>query len=594
MKQLNILFTVLTGLCLVVFLQLVYQPYFYYIEQGQLFLWDAVYASDHLTSFGGVAEWISEGVIQYFGTPMVGAIVTGIALTLVAFLVGHLLRKLTTVRWISFLGWVPALFIVPIMVDFNYYQSGNVAFFMMLLALWGYSAIPSYRFRLPAGIVLTVWLAWWAGPVYSLFALLAFLFELQHPANSAKQRWGSILLLVEAALAAFYIYHICLANPFGKAWLPTYYYIRKLDAPNAIYAPWVALLVVCLIAHFLPQKKESPTPKQTYVTFALLVILIWGGGSAGFMKCIDRKSLRFMTLDHYSRMGEWKKIEENCKGKLTNYLYMSLLSRALVEQGRLLEDLFRYDIRSEKALSIEWNNTENISVLLSDFYFTCGTTAMSQRMAFEADVSAHGEHSARMLQRLVQTNLIMGAYPVAEKYIRLLEKSPVYRTWATSHRRFLYDDAKVEDDPLLGAKRELLFAEEDTSAVLISGSNFLPAVVEPLFANPAKSWASYQYTVAYYLLSCDFSNFMSVVNQFKPEAIEGKLPHTVQEGILMALDRTPELYKEYPLDEEIVARYAELKAQAISTNNRQELAGLLRRSYGDTFWYYLMFNSNRR
>ena len=89
----------------------------------------------------------------------------------------------------------------------------------------------------------------------------------------------------------------------------------------------------------------------------------------------------------------------------------------------------------------------------------------SQEMAFEANVSVIGAGSPRCLMRLVQTNLIFGTYPIAEKYIRLLEQMPVYRDWAKQHRAFLYNDAAVEADPLLGLKRRGLPKESDLAGI---------------------------------------------------------------------------------------------------------------------------------
>ena len=132
---------------------------------------------------------------------------------------------------------------------------------------------------------------------------------------------------------------------------------------------------------------------------------------------------RYMELDYYSRTGQWDKIQNNCKGKLTNYLYMNILARSLSEQGRLVDDLLKYQIRNELGLAVEYNKTEDIAVLLSDIYFTAGNIALSQRLAFEGCACARGNFNVRLLQRLVQTNIIYGEYKVAEKYIGLLFKN---------------------------------------------------------------------------------------------------------------------------------------------------------------------------
>ena len=54
---------------------------------------------------------------------------------------------------------------------------------------------------------------------------------------------------------------------------------------------------------------------------------------------------RYMMLDHYSRTGQWQKIEADCQGKITNFLYMNILARALAEQGKLADTMFDYQFR---------------------------------------------------------------------------------------------------------------------------------------------------------------------------------------------------------------------------------------------------------
>ena len=76
---------------------------------------------------------------------------------------------------------------------------------------------------------------------------------------------------------------------------------------------------------------------------------------------------------------------------------------------------------------VAWNKSTTISALLSDVYFTMGNVAAAQEMAFESNIGALCDGNPRMTQRLVQTNLIYGAYPVAEKYIAVLENTSIIR-----------------------------------------------------------------------------------------------------------------------------------------------------------------------
>ena len=48
---------------------------------------------------------------------------------------------------------------------------------------------------------------------------------------------------------------------------------------------------------------------------------------------------------------------------------------------------------------------------------------------------------------------------MADKYLRYLEHTLFYRSWAKQYRALLYDDAAVEADPELGPRRQGLAIE---------------------------------------------------------------------------------------------------------------------------------------
>lgn len=160
-------------------------------------------------------------------------------------------------------------------------------------------------------------------------------------------------------------------------------------------------------------------------------------------------------MDYYARTEQWDEIIRHCHGPIKNYLYLTYLNRALAEKGELADRMFAFDQHGPQGLLASWNKTFTVSTLLSDAYFTLGEIALSQEMAFEGYVTVIGAGNPRNLQRLVQTNLIYGTYPIAEKYISILEKTYAYHDWAKRHRGFLYNDKAIEADPVLGPKRKL-------------------------------------------------------------------------------------------------------------------------------------------
>jgi hypothetical protein len=172
------------------------------------------------------------------------------------------------------------------------------------------------------------------------------------------------------------------------------------------------------------EKKNVRRLIELVFSLALLCVLtVWGIKKYG-----DQKSQQLKKLDYYARTEQWDEIINHSKGTLSNYLYMCYLNMALAEKGQLAESMFLYDQRGVDGLLLKWNRTFSVSTILSDVNFTIGNIAVAQEMAFEANVSATGGGNPRMLKRLVQTNLIYGEYPVAEKYIDLWKRQSIIKS----------------------------------------------------------------------------------------------------------------------------------------------------------------------
>ena len=587
MKARFLLFSIIAGVGLGIALQWAFTYYFLYIEQSQLFLLTTDYAWSLWRESGGFALWLSEWVVQYFAYPHRGAWIMSALTTLSAIGSGFLLYRLSHSRVLAYWGWLPALSMLCASLDFNYNYQGIMAYALFLLFASVYVCIRDFYYRIGVGVLCLLALLGSGGTIYALFALFAWVYEISR--REGKRKWVATVIPLVALMLGYYLYLDCWTSTFGEAFSPRMYYHPKLEPNGVLYYAWGSFLVLSLIGGLLLRRANPDAKKRTWIGEAISILLLVGAGVWGIRTYGDWKSLRFMELDYYSRTGQWAKIEKNCEGKLTNYLYMFQLARALSEEGKMATDLFHYDFRDEKALAIPWNKSENISTLLSDLYFTCGNTALAQRMAFEGNMGARGKNNARLIQRLIQTNLIFGEYIVAEKYIRLMEKSPIYHDWAKSQRIFLRDDDAVERDPVLGIRRELL--PPDSVEVMASGTELIPALSVPILANPEKAKVAFDYLAAYYLLSRDMNSFIALLNSYKEVSWLADLPVVYQEGVLVAFENRPEKWKEYALNPDIVNRYVDFRKQVLANRGNNALPGLLRRTYGDTYWFYLMFNN---
>ena len=582
MKYKLVAFWLIVFGALFAFLQMCFEYHFYYIEQSQLFLFSEAYIRNKLLLPGGFSMLVAEFLVQFFIRPYVGALVTAVLLTGVGVCTAGIVKRIAPVSGLFILYVLPMLALLFMHFDFNYRVQGTVCYLMMMALLCGYMRIRNDLFRLVAGCVLVPVLFWLAGSIAVLFAGMVCLFE---GLRKTPKWYISLIGVAEVLLLGVGTVYFSLMGEYRWVFGPDLYYHYTLHPKEIIYYSWICLPLVFLVAFFIRNKNSLSGKKwragiSCIAQLAMIASVLWGG----MPKYSDAKTLKLKKLDYFARTEQWDKTIEECKGKLTNFLYMCHLNMALANKGELSDKMFNFDQRGPQGLLVQWNKSENISCMLSDIYFTMGATASSQEMAFEGYVSAMEDGNPRMLKRLVQTNLIYGTYPVAEKYISILEKTYAYRDWAQSQRKYLYNDEVVESDPILGTRRRML--PDRNSLAMIKGlAGDLALFLEK---GPANS-AALQYLGAMYLLAKDLEGFKALVEKYYGTEFLPVLPVHFQEAVIVMSEKEPDYWKRFNVSETIVARFTDYKKQVLANRNNSAIAGLLNRSYGNTYWFYFMF-----
>ena len=545
-------------------------------------MFSEAYIRNKLLLPGGFSMLVAEFLVQFFIRPYVGALVTAVLLTGVGVCTAGIVKRIAPVSGLFILYVLPMLALLFMHFDFNYRVQGTVCYLMMMALLCGYMRIRNDLFRLVAGCVLVPVLFWLAGSITVLFAGMVCLFE---GLRKTPKWYISLIGVAEVLLLGVGTVYFSLMGEYRWVFGPDLYYHYTLHPKEIIYYSWICLPLVFLIAFFV-RNKNSLSGKKLFAgisciaQLAMIAAVLWWG----MPKYSDAKTLKLKKLDYFARTEQWDKTIEECKGKLTNFLYMCHLNMALANKGELSDKMFNFDQRGPQGLLVQWNKSENISCMLSDVYFTMGATASSQEMAFEGYVSAMEDGNPRMLKRLVQTNLIYGTYPVAEKYISILEKTYAYRDWAQSQRKYLYNDEVVESDPILGTRRRML--PDRNSLAMIKGlAGDLALFLEK---GPANS-AALQYLGAMYLLAKDLEGFKALVEKYYGTEFLPVLPVHFQEAVIVMSEKEPDYWKRFNVSETIVARFTDYKKQVLANRNNSAIAGLLNRSYGNTYWFYFMF-----
>lgn len=547
-----------------------------FLEQNQLFLWTFDYFEERFLLPGGLTFWASECLTQFFFYPYVGAFVSALLYTSVGLWMQLLYERFSSQRRFSLLFFLPAVALFVSSLDFNTLLQYTLAFVAMQKTLYAYLCLVEKRWKPLYAVGLAVLLWWMAGAVVLLYALAVCMCE-----GLWRKSWHGVgTLFVALSCAAFGF--VCGWSPtWQHAFLPDAYYHLTLSPHANLYFPLISLPLLLLFFVFLAKRsvyKWGYWCAEGVVIGALCV--------AGFYHYYDHNSAFTKRMDYAIRTEQWGEVKRLCQGKpQTNYMAMAYLNVALAREGRLAEDLFRFDQHGGKGLVLGWNQQFFPSIINSEVYYAMGNTAKSQEMAFEAFVSAQGTGSGRMLQRLVQTNLINGAYPVARKYINLLEKTTVYKDWATAHRRFLDNDEAVLRDPELGGRRRCLPAKNflaDNRGVLYD--------LERLAEGESTLDAPKHYLGALMLFAKDLPRFKTFMETYYTKAQTDKpIPRAFQEALMIVYSKDAESLAAYNLHPNIKQAFTAYEKNFIANRKHPNLRGLFAKTYGQTYWFYFLF-----
>lgn len=571
------------GIAVFLLTQYYFEFHFYYVEQLQLFLYDKKFLSDLFLSFGGLSELISRWILQFYIHPKAGAFITAVLLFGVVVLMNGIARKINKNVSLILLPVLSAIFLFFLHLNYLYYISGTIAFVLTLAAFQVYLRIVHPIMSVVVGSAFTVLLFWWAGPVAFLFAMSIILWQLL---SDRKHLLAAFIPLALAVILAFASVKLAWVGDYKQIFLPTLYFHPRLTPPPIIYYPWLLLLLTVLFSFLWKGQKTSE--KNYFFIFlgqlGIACIAIY------FLLPIygQFSSAQYKKLDYYARMERWGDIIEESKKPISNLLYAYYLNIALMETGQLGKQFLQFDQKGVDGL-IPTSGEKGIPymTITNDLYFTLGDIAASQYFTFDANVVVSKTGSPRLYKRLVQTNLIYGAYNVAEKYINLLEKTHYYKDWATGQRRFLYNDRAVEDDPLLGKKRKGLPSEN----VLIMTSDVIYRMQLIAESDPTNK-AVIEYLASIFLFAKETTLFIELIDKYyHTEGTLSNLPEKFQEAIIIIHEKNPTEWERYNMDQSVVNKFRSYKQMLLKNRDNPDIAKMLYQNFGNTYWSYFLFNN---
>lgn len=455
MKYLHYIYTLLFGVSVLLFFGLAYPHHLHYQEQFQLFLFDSTYVWEIVRQPGGVADLLGRFCTQFFLFAWVGALIIALLLSLVQLLT----LRLANYGWLYGLSFVPSFLLWLFLLDEN----------ALLGAVW------------------TV-----------LLTQLAFCGLLWLPDG-----WLRRILIFVAFFILFWI-------AFGGS----HYYRIPNTFPTLFYAAWFSAMIIPLVMWLVVRGKKSENAQQQNsfltshlipLTSYLLVVVVMG---AFIWKNANFKAEKVMQYDFMASHQQWNRILETInKEKPNNQIGVTVQNLALAMRGQLVNHLFDYNQNGIAGLLPDVQSDATSPMPTAEAFYQLGMIYVAQRTVFEAqEAILDFQKSARCYKRLAQTNLIIGSYEVARKYLSALQKTLFYREWANETLPLLGNEEAIAKHPEYGRLRQFAYDKD-----FYFSDHVTPDMLESLFFSNTDNRLAFEYLKAYYMLTGDRDRYTKLL-----------------------------------------------------------------------------------
>ena len=497
MLQRRLILGLAAFLALYLFLRFVCQYYWYGAgETNGLFLYDTEYFLDCLHRPGGLASYLGAFLAQFFVFESGGAGIICLLCMLVYFASCAVMRKLTENETPLFGGLLVA-YCILLHIDADYHLAGTISLIASLwAAIWYLDTdtpckksrskdIGDWLMRLALGkwclvLFLLPILSWLFGAAGLFTALAITITELT---KNLKKGWWSLIAIATAATPLCYWCGTPGAESAELIFLPNAYYNHYLPAGFKVWYPWLVFLSMFLFGGIITRFPGTATWLKHKASKPLQIIIAAATFTALFIPAHSSITYNYLRVERWRKTEQWDKLRAMRVSEQSPALVINTYNLAHQTAAQLDQKAFIARRLGPGSLYTPYTGQPLLADLLSDIYLYQGNIAMSMKLAMNFMLSREDGLDGRALLRLIDTNLLLGHHRVAEKYIRILERTWLYRDAARDRRKFLDNKEAIAKDARLGELMKCVPREPavvtnvvaDLEAVLRANPDYKPA-----------------------------------------------------------------------------------------------------------------------
>ena len=504
------LLSLLFGVAVVIFWAVPFVGGLCFQEQYQMFLFDTGYFLERIVLPGGLADYISEFLVQFYYMPVLGGAIIALLLMGMQAAVWGLMKQYGARHDFPgyLLSFLPSIALWCAMGDQNVLLSFVVALFGALVIGWIHNRFHNRLVKVVFELVSTALVYWFLGPVVFVYVVLMIGDTLMN----AKQKGnvfsgigysaGILILTIAWILLTTQTLQYPLYRIF--AGLNYYRYPGTISPLPFVVMVWAVVIpfLGMIPCHRKSLQKLQQSKVVIVLSYVLVIVASWFGIKASF----DEMTYELIDYDFLVRTEQWDKIIEKAEKKpATTPLSVSCVNLALSQKGMLADRLFEFYQNGGEGLFPTFTRDMISPVSTAEIFFRLGMVNDAERYMFEAqEAIPNYRKSARLTRRIIECEIINGNYQVAAKLLRRLQKTLFYSNWANQTMALLGNEKAINRHPVYGKLRKYREKKQD----FLFSDREMDQMLGLLFLNDNHNRMAYEYLMCYELLQRNMEKFM--------------------------------------------------------------------------------------
>jgi len=587
------LLSLLFGVAIAVFWAVPYVGGLCFQEQYQMFLFDTNYFLERIMLPGGLADYLSEFLVQFYYMPAVGGIIIALLLVSIQWTVWGLMRQYGAKHDFPgyLLSFVPSITLWCAMGDPNVLLSFVVALWGALAMGWIHNRFHNRLVIVVFELVSTALVYWLLGPVVFVYAALMMGDVLMRGKRRGNlpTALGYAAAILTLTIAWILLTTQTLQYPLYRIFSGLNYYRFPGIVPKVLLVVMVLAVVVPFLG-MAPIGFHSPALQklqQSKLVMAVSYILVIVASVFGIKVSFDKLTYELIDYDFLVRTEQWNKIIEKAEKEPANTpLGVSCVNLALSQTGQLADRLFEFYQNGGEGLFPTFTRDMTSPVSTAEIFYRLGMVNDAERYMFEAqEAIPNYRKSSRLTRRIAECELINGNYKVAAKLLRRLQKTLFYRDWANRTMALLGNEKAINRHPIYGKLRKYREKKQD----FLFSDREMDQMLGLLFLNDKTNKMAFEYLICYELLQRNMDKFMEYYPLGRFVGYD-HIPHSFQEILIGNWMKTHSDPRTIPYSVDAQTVNNTLNFIQIYMQNPKD-PQLSQQPYVSNAWYYMMVRS---